>query len=72
MELSRTRMHYEWYLIDIRMREEVVHIEQDVVKLRAYTAVAKKWVDGIVPPEQSVAVGQCLRRLVVRGYTVKN
>ena len=54
------------------MREEVVHIEQDVVELRAHTAVAKKWVNGIVPPEQSVAVGQCLGRLVVRSHTVKN
>ena len=71
MELSRTRMHYEWYLIDIRVGEEVVHIEQDVVKLRAHTAVAKKGVNGIVPPEQGVAVGQCLRRLVVRSHTVK-
>ncbi len=58
------------YLIDIRMGEEVVHIEQNVVKLRAHTAVAKERVDRIVPAQQGVAVRQGLRRLVVRSHTV--
>jgi len=71
-ESSIKNSNIDVYLIHIRMGEEVVHIEQNVVELRAHAAVAKERVDRIVPAQQGVAVRQGLRRLVVRGHTVDN
>ncbi len=59
-------------MIDIWMREEVVHVEEDVEELCAHAAVPEQRVDGVVPAQQSVAVGQRLGRLVVRSHTDKN
>lgn len=42
-----------------------MHVEQDVEELGAHAAVAEQRVDGVVPLQQSITVGQRLLRLVM-------